>query len=186
MVVRDPRAIVVCTDLVLRYQIYCKVYELLNPEVGDSLCETLVKAAEVDDFFFPEQVTVSVSATLRSGEVLKGTSTWDPDKFTDGYAIDLKSSGQPDLVDVTVFPPNPRAGQSYNVDPEIICFGSSTTIILSVAGTDGYSDSEFCTTLSCSLNVPGAVKGTVDTIEIRIMNPSLPTDLVRTVVVIFG
>jgi hypothetical protein len=87
------------------------------------------------------------------------------------------------IASFTVNPVNPAEGQSYTAAAQISCAAQNTQVTVSISGTDGYQNSTSCTitgTATCSLLVPGAASGVVDTLTVRVTGG--PT---RTIVNVF-
>lgn len=132
----------------------------------------------IEDLFFPEIVTVTAEARLPSGDFVSGSVTWKPE--TEGFIappIELEGPGIPEVTAFYPVPDAPVAFQSYTAFAFIICATDQTTATISIQGTDGYTDFVTCSgssirsTGGCSLNVPGAEDGVVDTLSLTVNDP---------------
>lgn len=166
----------------------CAVYEVAGgglppeaPNLIDEACQATSDLADfVEDLFFPETVTISAEARFpSSGDFVSGSSSFRPeDDGSLGPSINLEGPGIPEVTSFTLIPGNPVAGQGYLASAIIICARPETTAIISIEGTDGYTDSVTCfgpqiqSSGGCSLSVPGAEQGVVDTVTARINDPT--------------
>mmetsp|Transcript_25877 Transcript_25877/g.71238 ORF Transcript_25877/g.71238 Transcript_25877/m.71238 type:complete len:121 (+) Transcript_25877:55-417(+) len=87
-------------------------------------------------------------------------------------------------VSTSPFDPNPS--QSYVFSATVSCVVDDGSVVLSVVGTDGYTDSAFCSPPSgdpytCTLSVPGAEAGVFDKLTVSIA----PDGVSKTLNIIF-
>jgi hypothetical protein len=166
----------------------CAVYEIAGggappgaPNLIDVGCEaTSDLAGFVEDLFFPETVTITAEARLpTSGDFVSGATTFQPEvDGTVGDPIGLEGPGIPEVTSFVAIPSNPVESQSYTAFAFIICARPETTASITVQGTDGYAASITClgpalqTDKGCSIVVPGAESGVVDTLTVRVNDPT--------------
>lgn len=172
-----PAVFSACNTALTAAATFCAAYEVAGgglppgaPNQADVACDALADAAGfIEDLNFPESVTVTARANLPTGDFVTGSSTWEPESGQFGPSIELEGPGTPELVSFEAIPPNPFEGQSYTAFTFITCETESTEIVMRIEGTDGYTDSTTCSATSgCSLVVPGADAGVVDTITVEI------------------
>ena len=78
------------------------------------------------------------------------------------------------IVSTTVVPPDPDPSESYVVTVVYKCYSINTVVIMTIVGTDGYTDNVSCANgPTCVLHVPGAAALVVDTVTISITDPNL-------------
>ena len=161
---------------------FCVIYEVGGgglppgaPNIIDEVCNAVADelAPYIEDLVFPEEVTVTAEARFPSGDTASGTSTFEPGNGSVGPSIILEGPGLPELINFEAIPPNPVAGQSYTAYAFLSCVGTETQVNIAIQGTDGYTDTTTCIGQDCSLNVPGAEQGVVDTITVRISDPGI-------------
>lgn len=155
------------------------------PNLAIEACKSLADGSGyVEDLVFTGEITVKATAQLPSGETVSGTSTFIPGSGSVGNPITLQGSGNPQLVNFKAVPPDPLEGQGYTAFAEVICPTENTVVRMDILGTDGYDDVVSCSG-SCQLNVPGAEQGVVDTITVKITDPSLSAGITQVIVLIF-
>jgi hypothetical protein len=153
-----------------------------SPNALELACEKLADGSGyVEDLYFLEAVTVTATARLPSGETVSGTSTFTPESQSVGVPIELEGGGKPQLVNFEAFPPDPVEGQGYSAFAEVICTGENTVVEMDIVGTDGYTNGIACSG-SCTLDVPGAEQGVVDTVTVKITDPLLPIEGITQVI----
>ena len=78
------------------------------------------------------------------------------------------------IVSTTVIPADPDPGEIYAVTVVYECYSIDTRVIMTIVGTDGYTNSASCANgPTCVLHVPGATALVVDTVTIGIPDPNL-------------
>ena len=154
---------------------YCAALNNVPPG-ADSIPEYLCKQIGVPiDTFIEGTVTVSALAKIwRNGRLAT-----DSDGYTQSNVITFpdinlniaaEDVGGINFTRNTTVPFDPAPGQSYVYQTELICAPQSSTVRLSISGTDGYSDMTSCAVApdvrnSCELGVPGAEESVVDTLR---------------------
>lgn len=76
-----------------------------------------------------------------------------------------------DIDRLTASPPDPAPFESYVATALIVCAPPNTVVEMTIVGTDGYADSTSCLVegnATCSLSVPGADAGVVDTVTVSL------------------
>jgi hypothetical protein len=83
--------------------------------------------------------------------------------------------GSAGMSELTIEPLDPVPGQSYVIRARTICAPAGTQLILSIAGSDNYSNSTTITlsetVKEAALRVLGAMQGTRDTITVELSGP---------------
>lgn len=158
-----------CEGAVLAGFLYCNTFGLSPAPGAPTASEGLCAAAEIVRGFVADfdDVTVSAEAIIPdSGRYQSAT-----DRSTGGSTVDLSISGR-DTVQIDRFytsPIDPDPDEDYTASAELSCATEPTITVMSITGTDGYSDSNSCTITgqgTCNLNVPGAEANVVDTIRV--------------------
>jgi hypothetical protein len=92
--------------------------------------------------------------------------------------FDLSGPGLPTVTEFSVYPEAPAEYEPYFAWATICCARDTTTASITIQGTDGYTDTNFCSAAHpgvffCSLDVPGAEQGVVDTLSLMVNDPSV-------------
>ena len=161
-----PAVLAGCVATVKVIDIACG---LANP---DAVCSAI---SAVNNFFDPDGVDVEVTAS--APKFAPVTKSMHIAGSVAAASIDLPLSGPPAVQSFTTSPVDPAPFQSYVANATLTCVGSQSAITLTITGTDGYTDSTTCGAASsnCSLSVPGAEEGVIDTISVSVGGTILRT-----------
>lgn len=172
-----------CESFFASTTLYCKTLGASpGPPGAPDLAETLCgKIPSLLDRSTTGPVTLRPSAVVFGAGVLNGNAVTAPGtgpfpNFT------ISTGGELHIGRFTADPADPDPFQDYVATVEVFCAPPSTPVFMQIVGTDGYTDSTSCFLTgdgTCSLHVPGADAGVVDTVTVRIPNgPSRQITLV--------
>ena len=164
----NPKVVLACQAAATISIGYCQFGAPIVGAVSEGLCET---ARENLDFLADDLVPFYAQVYLPSGGRAQSAvqsarrSGPIPDFF-----IDTGNILGPALIAFTD-PGDPSPSQGYLVSVAVSCRAVADQVVISVRGTDGFEDSETCQLTNgqggCTLSVPGAAAGVVDTITIN-------------------
>lgn len=147
------------------------------PSVADYICENI---DDIVDNIVVGNVLLMPSAMIPGIGSASAPSQWASASGPfPNFIID--TGGSLDIVSFTTSPIDPLPYQSYVATAEIRCAPPQTLVTMSISGTDGYFDSQTTTVegnVSCTLWVPGAYEGVVDTVTVHVGGQSKQTVLV--------
>lgn len=141
-------------------QVTCNVYVAAG--VPSDFCE---RVENFLDEYNPDGVIVDATA---SKGPLQGESTIEVPGNASTATMAIKIPESPcEVIDFTSNPVDPAPQQGYVATVSTSCTGEADVIQMSMSGTDGFTTSTSCTgTTQCSLAVPGAEDGVVDTVTV--------------------
>lgn len=179
-----------CSETIPLIDLYCAAAGAGAPVDGPSITELLCEAEFVDASdavqIRVESCIVGASQNLCSEPVVVQAS---PTSFPILNSIDL---GDETLIrSLTLNPGSPGVGVSYVATADIVCILAESELVLSIVGTDGYTDSmQFQINETQGqglflLNVPGAAEGVQDVVTATLNMPD-GTVIVRTASLVFG
>jgi hypothetical protein len=163
----NPLAVAACEAAVAAAIAYCEFGAPITDLVKEDLCES---AREDLDLPSDNLVPFYAVAYLPSGGSARSAtqSVRASDPLPD-FFIDNANIFGPALL-VTTLPGDPAPDQDYQVAVSVSCRANATSVEIGVTGTDGFQDSTTCQIENgqggCTLLVPGAEGGVVDTITI--------------------
>ncbi len=182
IVVSAPGLAIVCEAVVTALPAICATVGIGvpgGPNVAQLLCDDFIDAI---DRATSGPVTLRARATIpgagqASSEPVSAPGTGPFPSF------DLQFPGELQIASFGTTPLDPAPFESYVATAEIVCAPPGTQVNMSIVGTDGYTDAISCFVegnQSCSLFVPGAVEGVVDTVTVQVVGGPA-----RTVVLVF-
>ena len=126
------------------------------------LCALIANSVE-----FPPSVSLNASVFASKN----GVSASDSRFFSSNSASETFNLDLPlptcTIESFDTSPSDPNPGESYLATAVTTCSGSTDQIEISVQGSDGYNDINSCSgQRTCSLAVPGAELGVVDTVTV--------------------
>ena len=165
-----PAILAACEVLFSGVIVYCETLGQGipgGPSIAEVLCEDL---PDLIDRFVQGDVALQPSANIRGGGVFTAAPQVAPavGPFPD---FTISATGQVQIGRFFAIPPDPAPQQGYTATAEILCAPPSTRVVLSIVGTDGYTDSATCFVTgdsTCSIAVPGAAAGVVDTVRAEV------------------
>jgi hypothetical protein len=122
---------------------------------------------------------LAANAIFRASARLPGSSMVDSQTDspvpTSGPFPDFQFLNDDDvsITDFFTDPVDPAEFESYVATARISCAGTETNVLMTITGTDGFTDSDTCVISGsgdCNLQVPGAAAGVEDTITVEVEN----------------
>lgn len=164
-----PGAIAACLKAVGVWAATCAIHSPGPPGAPSTLsagCELLEGLVTAVDRWTDGDLRVSASVSIPGEPFLPPLSKTIP---TGGAApnFHVELPADPKILSFTTTPFDPAPSQGYQVKVEVGCATPPRTVTLSISGTDGFSDSTTCNahgSTTCTLFVPGAEAGVVDTL----------------------
>ena len=160
-----------CSTAIGAGKAYCAIFGASPapgaPSVSDLVCSTLDAAI---DWVLEPEVSLVARAQI-PGEGTSLSPSVDAPAGGPFPNLSIDAGGEVDIAAFTSSPVDPAPLQGYVATAQIVCAAPGTSVTLSIVGTDGYSDATTCTVSgddSCSLSVPGAVEGVVDTVTVSV------------------
>jgi hypothetical protein len=159
-----------CISAFASLEVYCSTLGASPAQGAPDLAELICGAGSIIDRAPTTPVQLSAVALIPGKGVAESNSATAPasgpfPNFT------IAPTDSVSITSFTVNPVNPAAGQSYTATAQIGCASQNTKVTISISGTDGYQNSTLCTvtgSATCSLGVPGAASGVVDTLTVKI------------------
>jgi len=140
-----------------------------GPSLADFICDNI---DELVDRFTGEDYFLAPSANIPGvGYFAVAGANAPAEGPFPNFVID--AGGAVDILSFTSFPVDPLPYQGYVATAAITCAPANTSVTMTIVGTDGYVDSTSCSIEgdnSCSLFVPGAEEGVIDTVTTSISN----------------
>lgn len=178
-----PKVAIVCGASFAAYRLTCKALagglDLPpgSPDLGDALCNS---TKSIVDFFFEGNVFLAPTARVDGKlHVVAGKNAPASGPFP---SFSIEAGGEVEITKFYTEPTSPLAFQGYTAFSDIACAPAETLVIVSIVGTDGYSDSTshgIQGNSTVSLFVPGAEASVVDTITVQVIDgPSRSITLV--------
>ena len=162
---------------------------VIDKKKSELICELITDYTDnAIDSFRDTEVSLTPFAIFPAGHIVTGSSkvlSLPPGSsiVSTTFTIDDDTSFQ--ITSLTVVPADPDPGEDYAVTVRYECYTSSTSVMMSIVGTDGYTNTIYCSGgPSCILNVPGALALVQDIITVRISDSSSPT-ITRKAFIIF-
>lgn len=160
-----------CESVVASLSLYCETLGAGapgGPSIAGQLCDQLF-----EDETTPATIRVSGCVSALPQDVCSSESVVSTlGSFPVQLSIDLGSNVQ--IRTLTLDPSNPAEGQSYTAILDVSCLPTGSSVVMSILGTDGYSDSRTFDVSAgqleglFNLNVPGAQSGVMDTVTGRV------------------
>ena len=104
----------------------------------------------------------------------------------------MSENAKPMVKYLELSPSSPSEGQDYTITAGVYCLPVGSTVTISMAGSDGYSDSETFTVSDVSqssgnfsLAIPGADKGVRDEITVTVTTAD-GTVITKSASLVFG
>ena len=162
---------------------------VIDKKKSKLICELITDYTDnAIDFFRDTDVSLTPFAIFPAGHTVTGSSkvlSLPPGSSIVSTTFTIDDDRSLQITSLTVVPADPDPGQSYVVTVQYECYTSSTSVVMSIVGTDGYTDTIHCSGgPACILNVPGAVALVQDTVTVRISDSSSPT-ITRTAFIVF-
>eukprot|EP00523_Entomoneis_sp_CCMP467_P001639 CAMPEP_0168756082 /NCGR_PEP_ID=MMETSP0724-20121128/20411_1 /TAXON_ID=265536 /ORGANISM="Amphiprora sp., Strain CCMP467" /LENGTH=493 /DNA_ID=CAMNT_0008804737 /DNA_START=89 /DNA_END=1571 /DNA_ORIENTATION=+ len=170
----------------------CSVIDPSLPGNGDDtdIAKEICNAIEVDDPIDAIQWSLDPELYCFCPAVLDEIPELDigviPSAQVYDYGTFEVGNNEPVVESVSTSPFDPNPSQSYVFSATVSCVVDDGSVVLSVVGTDGYTDSAFCSPPSgdpytCTLSVPGAEAGVFDKLTVSIA----PDGVSKTLNIIF-
>lgn len=139
----------------------CTIPTAIPPGGTAALCQQIENEVQLFD---SDGVTIKTSA---SKDGRSGSDTRSVPGMTAQVQVAIALPAPPCTIqNLTTTPIDPVPFQNYVINAQTTC-GPGTTINISMFGSDGYSAQTSCSgTATCSLVVPGAEEGIVDTVNV--------------------
>ena len=162
---------------------------VIDKKKSEYICELITDYTDnAIDFFRDTDVSLTPFAIFPAGHTVTGSSkvlSLPPGSSVVSTTFTIDDGTSLQITSLTVVPADPDPGQNYVVTVQYECYTSSTSVVMSIVGTDGHTDTTGCSGgPSCILNVPGAEALVRDTVTVRISDPSSPT-ITRTAFIVF-
>ena len=162
---------------------------VIDKKKSELICELITDYTDnAIDFFRDTDVSLTPFAIFPAGHIVTGSSktlSLPPGSSVVSTTFTIDDGTSLQITSLTVVPADPDPGQNYVVTVRYECYTSSTSVVMSIVGTDGYTDTTGCSGgPSCVLIVPGAAALVQDTVTVRISDPSSPT-ITRTAFIVF-
>ena len=153
---------------------------VIDKKKSELICELITDYTDnVIDFFRDTDVSLTPFAIFPAGHIVTGSSkvlTLPPGSSVVSTTFTIDDGTSLQITCLTVVPADPDPLEDYNVTVKYECYTSLTIVQMSINGTDGYTDTNWCSRgPSCILNVPGAEALVQDTVTVRIFDPFSPT-----------
>jgi hypothetical protein len=122
--------------------------------------------SNVINLFDPDGARISV--TVSGPKIPTTEQVREVPGLIGDVTFDFDLNGSASVESFSTSPVDPGPGQGYVASAALTCVGATSSISLSISGTDGYTDSTSCSAgaSTCNLTVPGAAEGVVDTISV--------------------
>ena len=162
---------------------------VIDKKKSELICELITDYTDnAIDFFRDTDVSLIPFAIFPAGHTVTGSSkvlSLPPGSSIVSTTFTIDDGTSLQITSLTVVPADPDPGEDYIVTVRYECYTSSTSVVMSIVGTDGYTNTIYCFGgPSCILNVPGAEALVQDRVTVRISDPSSPT-ITRTAFIIF-
>ena len=161
---------------------------VIDKKKSELICELITDYTDnAIDSFRDTEVSLTPFAIFPAGHTVIGSSkvlSLPPGSsvVSTTFTIDDRSL---QITSLTVVPADPDPLEDYVVTVRYKCYTSSTSVEMSIVGTDEYTNTIYCSGgPSCVLYVPGAVALVRDMVTVRISDPSHPT-ITRKLFIIF-
>ena len=168
----------ICKQVFVGFNVYCDRAST-DTSPADLICDAVSGIIDpVVDIFNQQNIFFEPYAVFPDGNTVRA----------EGRILDLPSGSSDvsttfnivndesrvSIVSTTVVPADPDPGESYVVTVVYECYSINTVVIMTIVGTDGYTDTISCANgPTCVLQVPGAAALVVDTVTIGITDPNL-------------
>ena len=168
----------ICKQVFVGFNVYCD-RPSTDTSPADLICDAVSGIIDpVVDIFNKQNIFFEPYAVFPDGNTVRA----------EGQILDLppgssvvsttfnivNDDSRVSIVSTTVVPADPDPGESYAVTVVYECYSINTVVIMTIVGTDGYTDSVSCANgPTCVLQVPGAAALVVDTVTISITDPNL-------------
>jgi hypothetical protein len=140
------------------------------PSIAEKLCGNI---SEVVDRFTNGEVRLIPLVFIPGRGLVDGLNGMTALATGPFPTFDINAGGKAEIVSFTTTPADPAPGQNYIAEALIQCAPPGTQVTLSIAGTDGYSNSKTATIpgdANVTLTVPGAEAGVRDVVTVTVSN----------------
>ena len=163
--------------------------EVIDKKKSELICELITDYTDnAIDSFRDTDVSLTPLAIFPAGHTVTGSSkvlSLPPGSSVVSTTFTIDDDKSLQITSLTVVPADPDPLEDYVVTVQYECYTSSTSVVMSIVGTDGYTKTIFCSGgPACILNVPGAEALVQDTVTVRISDFSSPS-ISRTAFIIF-
>lgn len=170
-----------CESAVVGFEVYCSIGNASAgpgaPSLGGELCDLVEdyvnNARKSDSQTYKLQAEVIALPT----NVRSSVGTAPASGAFSPLRIELGST--PQILTLTLAPSSPAEGEDYLATARIGCLPIGSVVVLSIIGTDSYSDSTAPITISKAqieetfqLSVPGAQRSVRDTVTVDVQLPN--------------
>ena len=170
-----------CTGVTSAMAVYCATLGASGPPESPSILHKMLELKFLDYFKLTGGIRMHVYFKVFTEGVSSGTKIVGFN-VADGVPSNLKAemseNAKPMVKYLELSPSSPSEGQDYTITAGVYCLPVGSTVTISMAGSDGYSDSETYTindvsqsSGNFSLAIPGADKGVRDEITVTVTTP---------------
>ncbi|MDL2262865.1 hypothetical protein LJC11_05130 [Bacteroidales bacterium OttesenSCG-928-I21] len=165
-----PEFFAACETVVIALDLSCALYQIIGQDLYNGLANLFDYDFKINEGYLLIPKVQGMPYSIIGEQVYVGPSN----PLSDMY---MSVNGKTRIRDFSLIPSNPIAEESYQAVAEIYCIRSGSLVEMSIAGTDGYSDSqtdyfpEGAVEQKCSLWVPGAESGIRDKCVIKVYCP---------------
>ncbi len=174
-------AFAACATLVGSMKLYCETLGK-SEQGGPSILSKLCDLEALDEDLPPTQFVFKAGIYIDGGDIITVNETNEfstSGPFTD---LDVSLPSTPIIAEFSTNPLDPNPGENYVATAVIKCIETSTSAIISVVGSDGYTSSKTIDipagNSSISLYVPGAEGGVLDKVSVEIEDGTTSTRVI--------